>query len=216
MVKDVSPKRRHLKHPRPTSPPVKSRHLPLEPQEPAPSKKSKEKPAKEMRTRVKIEGEKRRNRSPSEESEDSTSSESSIPTTGVATTSLTLSERFGKMAQWSNDRKYENNMENMKITKNSAGGDLKVLIQEGQNPSPPRARNYSPAPQGHFPEELLAQAPVGMAAWDDVRVRYEYYKGRGYLRDLDLQDYMKWESWWYRYQEWLKQERYYEMWERYR
>lgn len=31
---------------------------------------------------------------------------------------------------------------------------------------------------------------------------------------LTLQDYVKWEEWWYRYQEWLKQERYYEFYER--
>lgn len=31
---------------------------------------------------------------------------------------------------------------------------------------------------------------------------------------LFFQDYVKWEEWWYKYQEWLKQERYYEMWER--
>lgn len=82
----------------------------------------------------------------------------------------------------------------------------------------------------------MTQGPSGLSSWDDVRVRYEYYKGRGYLRDLDLQvstneiyillnsiqiillylqqDYVKWEEWWYRYQEWLKQERFYEMWER--
>lgn len=72
----------------------------------------------QLRARVKIEGAKqRRNRSPSSGSDDSTSSENSIPTI-TATTRLTLSERFGKMAQWSVDR---SNMENMKITKNSAG-----------------------------------------------------------------------------------------------
>lgn len=92
--------------------------------------------------------------------------------------------------------------------------------------------SYSPAPAGHFPEELAMTAPSGLMSWDDVRVRYEYYKSRGYLRDLDLevssvififredlivvlfQDYIKWEEWWYKYQEWLKQERYYEFWER--
>lgn len=51
-----------------------------------------------------------------------------------------------------------------------------------------------------------------MASWDDVRVRYQYYKERGYLRDLTLDDYIKWEEWWYKYQEWLKAERYYEHW----
>lgn len=129
---------------------------------------------------------------------------------------MTLSERFGKMAQWNSDRaKYD--MGNMKITKNSEGGDMKVMIQEGARQSPAPRPRYSPAPEGHYPEELLAHASaqaMGLGAWDDVRVRFDYYKSKGYLRDLTLQDYVKWEEWWYRYQEWLKQERYFEMWER--
>lgn len=78
-------------------------------------------PCFKMRARVKIEGEpkSRRHRSPSSASEDSTSSENSIPTI-TATTRLTLSERFGKMAQWSVAKSNMENM-NMKITKNSAG-----------------------------------------------------------------------------------------------
>lgn len=105
------------------------------------------------------------------------------------------------------------NMENMRITKNSAGGDLKVLIEEGiESPSNPRRgfvfhyflssrRNqnyflsnfssYSPVrPAGHFPDELLTEGPTAgllTGSWDDVRVRYQYYKDRGYLRGLDLQ-----------------------------
>lgn len=181
---------------------------------PAPSKKHKEKHAEKvkLRARVKIEGEPkpRRPRSPSSGSEESSSSESSLPRF-TATTRLTLSERFGKMAQWSVDR---SNMENMRITKNSSGGDLKVMIEEEMEAPPPARYAYSPAPAGHFPEELMTTGPSGLSSWDDVRVRYEYYKGRGYLRDLDLQDYIKWEEWWYKYQEWLKQERYYELWER--
>uniref|UniRef100_A0A1L8D9X2 Putative conserved protein with signal anchor n=1 Tax=Nyssomyia neivai TaxID=330878 RepID=A0A1L8D9X2_9DIPT len=173
------------------------------------SKRHKEKAAEKLRARVKIEGEKRKKRrSSSSGSDDSSSSSSSMPAF-TATTRLTLSERFGKMAQWSVDR---SNMENMRITKDSAGGALKVMIEEGMEEQP--ARNYSPAPPGHFPEELAMTAPTGLMSWDDVRVRYEYYKSRGYLRDLDLQDYIKWEEWWYRYQEWLKQERYYEFLER--
>ena len=73
----------------------------------------------------------------------------------------------------------------MRITKDSSGGALKVMIEEGQQ-SPPRRYSYSPAPVGHFPEELATTAPTGLMSWDDVRVRYEYYKSRGYLRDLDL------------------------------
>uniref|UniRef100_A0A6B2EDZ0 Uncharacterized protein n=1 Tax=Phlebotomus kandelakii TaxID=1109342 RepID=A0A6B2EDZ0_9DIPT len=173
------------------------------------SKRHKDKAAEKLRAKVKIEGEKRKKRrSSSSGSDDSSSSSSSLPAF-TATTRLTLSERFGKMAQWSVDR---SNMENMRITKDSAGGALKVMIEEGMESQP--ARNYSPAPPGHFPEELAMTAPTGLMSWDDVRVRYEYYKSRGYLRDLDLQDYIKWEEWWYRYQEWLKQERYYEFLER--
>lgn len=88
------------------------------------------------------------------------------------------------MAQWSVDR---SNMENMRITK-SSGGALKVMIEEGlESPQVSQRRySYSPAPQGHFPEELATTAPTGLMSWDDVRVRYEYYKSRGYLRDLDL------------------------------
>ncbi|XP_036334133.1 serine/arginine repetitive matrix protein 1 isoform X2 [Rhagoletis pomonella] len=195
-------------------PRVKNR--PPEPPEPASSSSTtsavakKKKKDRELRTRIKIEGEKRKKHS-SSESDDSggSDSDSSLPTF-IAATGLTLSERFGKMAQWSIDR---SNMENMRITKDSTGGALKVMIEEGLG-SPPRRYSYSPAPAGHFPEELATTAPSGMLSWDDVRVRYEYYKSRGYLRDLDLKDYIKWEEWWYKYQEWLKQERYYEYWER--
>lgn len=45
----------------------------------------------------------------------------------------------------------------------------------------------SPAPPGHYPDELATTGPMGLSSWDDVRVRYEYYKGRGYLRDLNLE-----------------------------
>lgn len=87
-----------------------------------------------MRAKVKIEGEKRHRRSSSSGSDDSSSSESSLPSF-TATTRLTLSERFGKMAQWSLDR---SNMENMRITKDSSGGALKVMIEEGAEEQPPR------------------------------------------------------------------------------
>ena len=120
------------------------------------------------------------------------------------------------MAQWSNDRKYD--MSNMKITKSSEGGDRSaVMIQEQQvRESPPAAHFSQYSGEGHFPEELLAQSSASALglAWDDVRVRFDYYKSKGYLRDLTLQDYQAWENWWYRYQNWLKQERYFEMIER--
>lgn len=102
------------------------------------------------------------------------------------------------MAQWSIDR---SNMENMRITKDSAGGALKVMIEEGLE-SPRRRYSYSPAPQGHFPEELATTAPTGLMSWDDVRVRYEYYKSRGYLRDLDLK--VCWHIDWCLFATWMR------------
>jgi hypothetical protein len=150
----------------------------------------------QSRTRVKVEGEKRRRVSPSSASEDSTSSGADSFPALTATTRITLSERFGKMAQWNNDRKYD--MSNMKITKNSEGGDRSaVMIQaELQVRESPPMRSFSQfSGEGHFPEELLAQshaAALGLGAWDDVRVRFDYYKSKGYLRDLSLQDYQRW------------------------
>lgn len=101
----------------------------------------------------------------------------------------------------------------MRITKNKAGGELKVLIEEGiQSPTAARQRrSYTPVrPAGHFPEELLAEGPADLS-WDDVVVRYNYYKSIGYLRGLGLNDYIKWEEWWWQYQAWLRR---CEQWER--
>ncbi|XP_026473347.1 uncharacterized protein C2orf16 isoform X1 [Ctenocephalides felis] len=150
-----------------------------------------------------------RHASPADSSAGSDSSDS-ITSCPTASTAITLSERFGKMAQFAIDRR---DIENMRITKDSAGGDLKVMIEDNFRANSPR-RYGSPAPPGHYPDELATTGPMGLSSWDDVRVRYEYYKGRGYLRDLNLEDYVKWEEWWYRYQDWLKQERYYEHWQR--
>lgn len=72
--------------------------------------------------------------------------------------------------------------------------------------------SLSPVPTGHFPEKLMSSGQTRMASWDDVRVRYQYYKDLGYLRDLTLEDYIKWEEWWYKYQDWLANERHYEHW----
>lgn len=132
---------------------------------------------------MKIEGEKRSKKNDTSESDDSDSSENSVPTFPTTrTTQLTLSERFGKMAQWSVDRSNMENM-NIRIMKDSSGWKV---IKDAGTESPPRRYSYSPAPVGHFPEELATTAPTGLMSWDDVRVRYEYYKSRGYLRDLDL------------------------------
>lgn len=164
--------------------------------------------------KIKVEDEPKRAprspRSPSSSSSSSSDDNSVIFTALNSNTKLTLSERFGKIAQWSVDR---SNMENMRITKNKSGGDLKVLIEEGiQSPTNPRRRSYTPVrPDGHFPEELLAEGPADLGSWDDVAVRYNYYKSIGYLRGLGLSDYMKWEEWWWQYQAWLRR---CEQWER--
>ncbi|KAG5889283.1 hypothetical protein JTB14_007045 [Gonioctena quinquepunctata] len=159
--------------------------------------------------RVKKERSGKRPGSPNLESSGSEDSASLIPTPIVATTSLTLSERFGKIAQWSADRE-KRDMENMRITK--TGSNMKVLVEEDDflYGSPPRS--ISPVPSGHFPDKLMSSGQSRTAAWDDVRVRYQYYKDLGYLRDLTLDDYVKWEEWWYKYQDWLANERHYEHW----
>lgn len=72
--------------------------------------------------------------------------------------------------------------------------------------------SLSPVPAGHYPDELISSGQSRLAAWDDVRVRYQYYKDLGYLRDLTIEDYIKWEEWWYKYQDWLDNERHYEHW----
>lgn len=76
------------------------------------------------------------------------------------------------MAQWNNDRKYD--MSNMKITKNSEGGDRSaVMIQEQQVRESPMRSFTQFSGEGHFPEELLAQSSataLGLA-WEDIRVR---------------------------------------------
>ncbi|KAL3279928.1 hypothetical protein HHI36_017434 [Cryptolaemus montrouzieri] len=180
---------------------------------PKPVRKMVKEKGKPLLTRVKKEKKGRRPGSPGDSSESEDSSNSSL-THIVATTSLTLSERFGKIAQWSADRE-RREMENMRITK--TGGDLKVMIEEDDflyGSPPPRRYSLSPVPAGHYPDELMSSGPSRLAAWDDVRVRYQYYKDLGYLRDLTLEDYVKWEEWWYKYQDWLANERHYEHWVR--
>ncbi|XP_058795473.1 uncharacterized protein LOC131666647 [Phymastichus coffea] len=139
------------------------------------------------------------------ESSASDDSDSSSATSHHPPPRMTLSERFGKMAQWSVDRR---DMENMRITK--VGNSTMKVVVEGEERI--TRLGYDSPPPGHYPEALLTQGPRGLDSWDDVHVRYDYYKSRGYLRDLTLDDYIKWEEWWYKYQEWLEAERYYEQW----
>lgn len=90
-----------------------------------------------MLTRIKKEGRNRkRPGSPGVDSTASDDSSNSSVSPIVATTTMTLSERFGKMAQWSIDRE-RRDIENMRITK--TGGNLKVMIEdEYLYGSPPR------------------------------------------------------------------------------
>lgn len=123
---------------------------------------------------------------------------------------ITLSERFGKMAQWSADRSAR--LENMKITRRESTLHVRIEGRPELDAAAPAEPYPGDQPVGSYPEELLSAAPGGLPSWDDVRVRYDYYKKRGYLRGLTLGDYVKWEEWWYKYQEWLKHERAYERW----
>lgn len=88
-------------------------------------------------TRIKKERTKKRPGSPGGDSSGSEDSSDTSASPIVATTRLTLSERFGKIAQWSADRE-RRDIENMRITK--TGGDLKVMIEEDDflYGSPPR------------------------------------------------------------------------------
>lgn len=117
------------------------------------------------------------------------------------------------MAQWSADRSAR--LENMRITRRETTLHVRIERDETATPAPTAPQPYPAlegAAAGSYPEELLLAAPAGLPSWDDVRVRYDYYKKRGYLRGLTLGDYVKWEEWWYKYQEWLKHERAYERW----
>ncbi|EEB16604.1 conserved hypothetical protein [Pediculus humanus corporis] len=185
---------------------------------PSPPRSKNSNSKRKLLTAVKVEGQPKKKKivrpgSPADSESDESSSSSDGSGTGAP--KLTLSERFGKMAQWSVDRRDIDSVKNMRITKDSDSTDFKVVIEGPDEEDIYRAG----APEfgdrrfgaGYFPESMHA-APVGLTAWDDVRVRYKYYKSRGYLRDLTLEDYMKWEEWWYKYQEWLEAERYYEHW----
>lgn len=106
-------------------------------------KKAKEKaggggpPEPVLLTRIKKERTKKGPGSPGGESSGSEDSSTSSTAPIVATTRLTLSERFGKIAQWSADRE-RRDIENMRITK--TGSNLKVMIEEDEfvYGSPPR------------------------------------------------------------------------------
>lgn len=82
-----------------------------------------------MLAAVKIEGQPKKKRiirpgSPAES--DSDDSSSSSDASGAGAPKLTLSERFGKMAQWSVDRRDIDSVKNMRITKDSESSDFKV------------------------------------------------------------------------------------------
>lgn len=166
---------------------------------PAPVPVIKEKPRKKAKKRDREKSKKKdKQRAPTpivHIKQESFSDDSSSPS---PTPRMTLSERFGKMAQWSVDRDLKNHR-NLRIT---SGLDRQLHVEMDEPPSPPMAFTPRPPASNH--------ALIEDGSWDDVRVRYTYYKEQGYLRDLTLADYMKWEEWWYKYQDWLENERYFE------
>ncbi|KAB7498539.1 hypothetical protein Anas_09435 [Armadillidium nasatum] len=136
---------------------------------------------------------------------------------------MTLSERFGKLAQLSSQRQEYEGVR-MKIVR-EGGQDKKVYLEGGsRSPSPPgRRRNVAhekwlrehKAEYDEYEErygefrhwdphrDLPRELPPN---WDDVNVRYRYYKESGYFgdRSITMEDYLKWEEWWYRYRDWLE------------
>ncbi|XP_018014007.1 serine/arginine repetitive matrix protein 1 isoform X2 [Hyalella azteca] len=134
---------------------------------------------------------------------------------------MTLSERFGKLAQLSSQRQEYDGVR-MKIVR-EGGQDKKVYLEAGLG-----SRSPSPLHPGH--ERWLAEHQTEYAEyqrrygdirswdphrdlprdlppnWEDVGVRYRYYKQSGYFGDrhITLEDYLKWEDWWYQYRDWLK------------
>ncbi|XP_065345033.1 serine/arginine repetitive matrix protein 2-like isoform X1 [Cloeon dipterum] len=141
---------------------------------------------------------------------------------------MTLSERFGKMAQWSVDRR-EYDSVSMKITKDSAAPGVKVVIaDDAVELDFPLSRHERPVVRRESPERDYAfhyerrrcffertyteERPPGPDApvnWSDPLIRYSYYRRKGLLWDTDVSfdEYFKWETWWQRYQEWLEVER---------
>jgi len=159
-------------------------------------------------------------RSEGEESDsDSTTDEDDLPR------KMTLSERFGKLAQLSSQRQEYEGVR-MKIVR-EGGQDKKVYFEGGRlnsrSPSPGRGRGsahdrwlsehqaeyaeyqerYGEIRQWDPHRDLPQELP---ANWDDVNTRYRYYKDSGYFgdRNITLEDYLKWEDWWYRYRDWLE------------
>lgn len=164
--------------------------------------------------------------SPRSEGEDTDSESSSDDDDGPRR--MTLSERFGKLAQLSSQRQEYEGVR-MKIVR-EGGQDKKVYLETGRlqsrSPSPSgRSRATHPAHerwlQEHQAEYREYQERYGEIRqwdphrdlprelpqnWDDVHVRYRYYKESGYFgdRSITLDDYLKWEQWWYRYRDWLE------------
>lgn len=164
--------------------------------------------------------------SPRSEGEESDSDSSSDDEDGPRR--MTLSERFGKLAQLSSQRQEYEGVR-MKIVR-EGGQDKKVYLEAGRlqsrTPSPSgRSRANHPAHerwlQEHQAEYREYQERYGEIRqwdphrdlprelpqnWDDVHVRYRYYKESGYFgdRSITLDDYLKWEQWWYRYRDWLE------------
>ncbi|KAF4517915.1 hypothetical protein B566_EDAN005980 [Ephemera danica] len=225
------------------SPNHKGRHSPPSPASPPPKKKQavrkvvkhppprKSPPPKDTRkkkiVRPKSPPHPRTPESSSGSSSSSSESESSSEDTSEQP-KLSLSERFGKMAQWSVDRR-EYDTVKMKITKDASNSGMKVVIENDpdnpepyarpvpvvKNPSPERDYAFHYERRRYFFERTFSHdRPVGLDVpinWGDPVNRYTYYRTKSLLwePEVSFDEYIKWETWWERFQEWLEVERAY-------
>ncbi|XP_043220526.1 serine/arginine-rich splicing factor 4-like [Amphibalanus amphitrite] len=153
----------------------------------------------------------------------SESADSSSSSAAEEPARTSLSERFGRLAQLSSQRGAAE-LVRLKIVKDAHSSDKKVILEEEPGAGSGRERSQQrlsfeteyreyfgqklrrPAMTDDPGAELPRQLPRD---WEtDVSVRYRYYRDAGYFRDqmLTLDEYIKWEQWWYRYREWLAKE----------
>ncbi|XP_037086643.1 uncharacterized protein NKAPD1-like [Pollicipes pollicipes] len=151
----------------------------------------------------------------------SESAESSSSSGAEEAVRTSLSERFGRLAQLSVQRGAAE-LVRLRIVKDANSSDKKVILEEEPGGARERSQervSFESEYREYFGQKLRRAAVTDDPGdqlprqlprdWEtDVSVRYRYYRDAGYFRDhmLTLEEYIKWEQWWYRYREWLAKE----------